>query len=271
MDLIQHGKYNKEHDVDLLRQPLRISEKKLISCSIIDHDHRATFGEAGFILTAPFENVLAMTPTDGGTNYRNPAGTLASLSSNKKHMCIDRLLDATSSTEWNEVTITGQTEAGKVKIIGAFIKTDQSGQEIDPYLADQVKSIAKTIGIPVFEILQPLHKHLDHDIEILTTVKTGGSLVPYAFAFNRNGTRYLIELKNEKSENGIATFYTVDEVFKLHPMTAREAQFALDVICKELSEKDRNRFSSLLERLNNQKPVDLPPDVTTENSSTLTF
>lgn len=147
--LIEKSGFDNDHHVDLLQSPQLIGSKKLISCSIIDQDHRGTFGDAGFILRAPFDNVMAMSPEDLGTNFFNPNETHGHMSTSKKHMNIDALLGSTSPRRWNEIVLSGQTEAGEVKIVGAFVKTDRRGTPIDPEIAVQVRMAAAQIGAPL--------------------------------------------------------------------------------------------------------------------------
>lgn len=259
MALIQQHGFNNEHHVDLLQSPQRIASKKLISCSIIDQDHRGTFGDAGFILCAPFDNIMAMSPEDRGTDFFKPDETHGKMSTNRQHMYIDALLGSTNTHQWNEVVLSGITEAGKVEIIGAFVKTDRQGTPIDPETADKVKRAAYQIGVPVIDVLQPTSEHLDKNLQILKSMSNDDA--PYAFAFNRGGTRYLISFSDNKG-NEVSRFSTIDDTFRMHPMTKTQAEFTLGVIKDELSDQDREHFAAIIQRLEHQKPTSDPVPVT---------
>ena len=89
------------------------------------------------------------------------------------------------------------------------------------------------------------------DLQILTTLEDES--VPYAFAFNRDGTRYIIEFL-DKEGNEVARFNIIDDTFRKHSMTRSQAEFALDVISNELSDQDNGLFGTTIQRLHDQKP-----------------
>lgn len=252
MTLLEKRAFDSDHHVDLLQSPQLIGSKKLISCSIIDQNHRGTFGEAGFILRAPFDNVMAMSPEDLGTNFFSPNETHNHISTSKQHMNIDALLASTHSNQWNEIVLSGRTEFGEVEIVGAFVKTDRQGTPTDQETATRVKIAAAQIGVPVIEVLQPTSEHLDMNLQILTTMVDENA--PYAFAFNRDGMRYLIEF-SDRDGNEIARFNTIDDTLRKHPMTRSQAEYALAVISKELPDQCDDRFTTVVQRLHDQKPT----------------
>lgn len=72
IDRMKRGEGDLLQMIDLLEQPYRIGNKKIISASVIDQDHRITFGNGGLILKTPFENILDAAPQDIGTDFVNP-------------------------------------------------------------------------------------------------------------------------------------------------------------------------------------------------------
>ncbi len=65
---LKHRGYDFSQEIDLLSEPERISEKIIISSSIISQDLTASWGNAFFILDVPWNNFVSMSERDCGTN-----------------------------------------------------------------------------------------------------------------------------------------------------------------------------------------------------------
>jgi hypothetical protein len=70
--------------IDLLMEPHKVGDKKIVSASVIDQNHRVTFGDAGLILKTPPENVLDAFPEDAGTDFADPDNAIAS---SQRNLC----------------------------------------------------------------------------------------------------------------------------------------------------------------------------------------
>mgnify|MGYP003395358836 FL=1 len=120
---------NMGEEIDLLLHPHRIGDRKIISSSVIDQDHRTTFGNAGLILKTPAQNVLDTSPDDMGTDFYDQDAAIAK---SEKVVCtVGELLEASARDRWNEVLLLGTTEAGKVEVTGFWIKVDEDGNILD--------------------------------------------------------------------------------------------------------------------------------------------
>jgi hypothetical protein len=141
--------------IDLLTHPHKVGEKKLISSSVIDQDHRTTFGDAGLILRALAENVLDAFPTDAGTDFANPTKEINTSTKNK--CSVNELMYASNDDSWNEVRLVGTTEAGKVEAAGVWIKVTEEGKAIDEETARQLRATAAREDLPVINIDKKIH------------------------------------------------------------------------------------------------------------------
>lgn len=149
---IELGLDPKIANIDLEREPLRIAEKPIISSSVIDPRHRATWGDAGLILRVPPENILNIFSQDAGTRYFDAAKVLEQKSA-QLACTVEELLEQTQPTSYNEVIIQGSTEAGNVEIIGFFIKKFSDNSLVEEELAKKIVGLAYIHNLPRVEIL----------------------------------------------------------------------------------------------------------------------
>lgn len=256
LDLLRDKAYAPEHNVNLLHSPHDIHRKKLISCSIIDQDKRGTFGNVGLILRAPFENVLDMRPEDAGTNYLDPNKTHQTLGDQKRLMPIKLLLSSTGTgmTPYNEVVLSGETDAGKVEIVGVFIKTDKAGLPLDPEMAREISMISGRLNVPIVSMVDKLKSFPDAKLEVLNGWQTN---TPYCFAFSRKEERYVVEFTDDDGKPK-TKFTIINELGRGRKAYKEDAEFALRVIREELSEEQRVQFKDVLERLDAEKPTEMP-------------
>jgi len=143
---------NKKPDVDLEREPLRIAEKPIISTSVIDRRHSATWGNAGLILRTPPENIVSIYREDAGTPWYDPEKSLEA-TGGELACTVDELLEQTRPSSYNEVVIQGSTEAGKTEVVGFFIKKFLDNSLVEEELAKRMFVWAHHNNLPVVEIL----------------------------------------------------------------------------------------------------------------------
>ena len=155
---IEKGGYDFKQEIDLLSEPERITEKLLISSSIINQDHVATWGDTFFILSVPWANFVSMSPRDSGTNVTNPSGVLEYARS--PYTIPSRFIAETrhcrGDSSYNEVVMTGNKGGNLVEIIGVGIKYTDVGETRlrEPREAERMREIADTRHIPVIQIIK---------------------------------------------------------------------------------------------------------------------
>lgn len=234
-----------EH-IDLLEQPRRISERTLISGSVIDQDHRQTFGETGLILSAPRENILDAFSEDAGTNYSHPENEISASSG---LMCTvdDLMKDSKLYGKYNEVRIKGKTEAGQIKVTGVWIKVYEHGEPIDRQSAGQLMNFAKQDGLPVIKIQEKtIFPQEDQAPEVhvdpVTDAKGNASVMPYAFSVNRGGLRYWMNF-------GRGEFFIVNDKRQFNPMTPEQFAYAESLLESELDAEVKEQLKDVFEGL----------------------
>ena len=55
---------NKMNYIDIFKNPESIAKRPVISASVITNEHTQTFGQTGYILSVPVENILLLSPRD---------------------------------------------------------------------------------------------------------------------------------------------------------------------------------------------------------------
>ena len=239
------GQYDPTQRIDLMSDPLRIHEKKLISTSCIDQDHRNTFGDVGFILSAPFENILDMSPKDSGTDFFNPDAELTKSTSSKSLMLLKDLMSQTSTSpgdgNYNEIRLTGETTAGKVRVIGVFIKVKKDGTPVDPEMAMQITAVAHGHGFPIKEIKTQLTIFNDQKVELHKILPQDP---PIGISFQMNGFRYWVGLNDPPN-----AFKITDDQGIARSMTRSEATEALNKIESDLSRDDLAAVQDSLKKM----------------------
>ena len=154
---IREGRYDPSQSIDLLREPERVIDKKLISTSIISEKLRGTWGDSFFILDVPWDNFVSMSPRDSATNITNPDFVLE----HAQHPITtpSRLIEQTrhigGDSAYNEVVVTGKKNNQPVKITGAGLKLTDTGEKAlrQPKEADRMREIAKKLNVPVIELI----------------------------------------------------------------------------------------------------------------------
>ena len=191
---LRQGRYDASQEVDLLRDPEKIVDKKLISTSIINQDHMKTWGSVFFILDAPWNNYVSMSPRDSATNITNPDFVL---DYSQPPYALPSQLVEQSQGGLNEVVVTGTKGTEQVKIIGIGIKLTDVGEEKnhEPGEAEQMRAIAERLGVPLIEFVEKVRIE-DSPPEI--NMGYGGHV--RSLLINKNGYRYIFEAEWDNPE-----------------------------------------------------------------------
>lgn len=141
----------KAPQIDLERDPLRVAEKPILSTSVIDWEHRSTWGDAGLILRVPPENIVNIHPSDAGTPFYD-SSIATSLKSHDLACTVGELLEQTSPRSYNEVIVQGTTDTGKVEVAGFFIKIFNDNSLVNEELSKGVIRQAYGNKLPFVQI-----------------------------------------------------------------------------------------------------------------------
>jgi len=160
-------KYGKPNDYDpqvinVLEEPDKISEKRVISASLIDQNHKATWGSSGFLLTITPSNVVATHTHDAGTDTY--MGQIApSTAQMEKERLFEKygigspqnLLNNSSTQFYNEVVLQGTGDDGqKIQITGIFIKVKKGRSKLSNSLLGYYRQLSAKYGWPIVYIYE---------------------------------------------------------------------------------------------------------------------
>lgn len=150
--------------VEKLLQNNQLLEQSFnISTSLIDQNHRSTYGNYGVIISAPPRNILATSSSDMGT----PLGKIVPASDIQKmqqeELFYSFLMTANpvrppesilaSTKSYNEIMVAGTTSTGgPVRIIGVFLKTKNSEVVAAPEVVEKLNNLAKKLDLPTIKI-----------------------------------------------------------------------------------------------------------------------
>ena len=256
IDALKKGEGDIQQFIDLLEEPHRIADKKIVSASVIDQNHTATFGECGLILKTPPENVLAAFSEDTGTKFVDPDKVIES---SKRNLCtVDELMKATKPDQYNEVQILGNTRQGKMEIIGFWIKVDEEGEPLDSETAQKVSNLAKWDKMPLVRITEKKTKidYPDTKPEIHTiplSVQEGGKPkaveIPFAFSIQRGGLRYWLNFNGGDFQ--VFSPGSGSEI-KSRTMTPEEFNFAKGILEEELDQESKEKYKDIIDNLSSQ-------------------
>lgn len=134
------------------------------SASLIDQDHRNTYGRYGFIISAPSENILAAKESDMGTPFAKmfradqkqdleSDPTFPWLISSNLPSPPEEILARTRPSAYSEIMVAGTTtNGGPVKIIGMFIKTKNGLATVSPDLEQEILEFSRQLKVPTIRI-----------------------------------------------------------------------------------------------------------------------
>ena len=136
---------------ELFRMPNRINEALSFSTSLIDQNHTETWGDFGYILNVPPENILKAVPRDAGTTNRSFAVHLA-LQNKSQIPSPERILSESESH--NEIWVISSLNQKSISIGGVFYKELSDGRPISPAMTRKIAQQAELLNIPVISIRQ---------------------------------------------------------------------------------------------------------------------
>jgi hypothetical protein len=177
--------------INLYDKPEKLGERVALSMSLVDQNHKGTWGEGGLIVGAATENIVITQPTDNGTNNNNLDQVLAQ-AAQQPRLSGDSLLAQTSLRQYNEVVAICKQGAHPLELKGFFIKTSPAGEPLSRQLADQMRDHARRLGLPLVQIT----------VEAFYTINTVDIKEDGRLAVEYNGSRYL--LKGYKDSKFIA-------------------------------------------------------------------
>lgn len=181
--------------IDLMSTPGRIAEKPVISTSLIDQDHRATWRAGGYILRVPLENILKTASGDIGTNFAGGESTRRKLYEKRD---VEGIADSATVLArsdrflYNEIVLAGTGRTGqKVEITGVFIKVLPTGKFVDEELARGLMPIAFSHDWPLIRMEEPYREYSEGQPPTIFSESAG-------FGFNKDGKRYIFCTKDGK-------------------------------------------------------------------------
>ena len=225
-------------DIDLLKTPENIHKKPIISTSLIDPRHRATWSAGGYILSVPSENILVTAERDIGTLYHKGQDLVTDLYSERDVFGIadpKLVLGRTCFTDYNEIVLTGTGRTGKqVGIEGVFVKVLPNGEYVNPSLARKLQRVAEDHNLPYIKIEQPFYPYSEMKEPQVSEQKNW-------FAIHSEGVRYFI-IPTEK-------IFDVLEFGgqKQHPMTPKEREYVLSKVESYLVNSPNQDLQTLVE------------------------
>ncbi|MBF0595577.1 MAG: trypsin-like peptidase domain-containing protein, partial [Candidatus Omnitrophica bacterium] len=209
-------------NINLLYEPERISEYSRISASYISFTNTETWGEVGFILSVPSENIFATSPQDVGAPIWKGKAWVRKQLKNRNLMTPERLLALTRPGQYNELEIAGQhpdDPGKKLGIAGVFLKVSPKGRPVASRgLVEPILRAANKLGVPVVHLSNgPKEKDSLPQVKI-----TGESGIPqrtkYVIEYVRDGNKYRI-ISDGENPLFAAVF---DEGYFFRPMTLEE-------------------------------------------------
>lgn len=185
----------KFNSIDLLKEPHRISEKSVISSSLIDENHCETWTAGGYILRAPLDNILKTASEDIGTNFVKGEETAHALYQERNTKGIaspERVLGYTSANDYNKIVLAGTGRTGKkVEISGVFVKVFPDGSLVDDELTYELRRIAYRNNWPIIEISEPVMEYSDSKPE---------AYAEKIFGLQKKGIRYSFDIERQSFE-----------------------------------------------------------------------
>ncbi|MBP7635904.1 hypothetical protein KBA41_17200 [Candidatus Ozemobacteraceae bacterium] len=148
----------------LLKDPNWLSKVFTFSASLINHNHRNTYGKIGALLSVPPDNILATKGSDMGTPFarvytKEQESAIADDAFFKYYIGTNRpvspleLLRMTHAETYNEMMVAGTTtNSGSVKIIGLFFKTKSGKRVVSAEIEEKLERLARELGVPVVDI-----------------------------------------------------------------------------------------------------------------------
>ncbi len=260
--LLTNGKFVKNQKIELLVTPNRVSEKKLISTSLINQDHQITYTQGGFILRIPSDNILETLDQGDDSNFSRTDEDIEKVYRTRKLKTPADMIDEATdySPSFNEIVVQGTGRKGeKVEIQGVFIQiSPENHKPLDQPLAIQLRNIAQQYGWPIIEIMSKVI--FNKEPKVLYRSDKGRT--PY-IQFDYQGERYYLKPHSFFSSKEYLNRYGVPVDRNLSPSNIQEAIIHLEQI---LLGKPNAQVEEVLQGIketysvNNSTSTQSPPD-----------
>lgn len=191
--LMSNGEEDKSQNIDLINQAKRISERKLISCSLISNTKLGMLKSVGLILKMPVENILFASERDLGVSLLNPDEVIKLY---EKEPLVSPVTLLSNPIGYNEVLIQGTTAFGKIEVVGVCVNPNLGyPEEILENNIEIAKRISEKEKIPLI-LLPKVHKNKKvEDSEI--SISINNNMISVGFFRKGVGYRYL-KFNNEE-------------------------------------------------------------------------
>ncbi len=270
------GNYDSSQKIDLTLTPERISEKELISCSLVakcgDSEILETYKSFGFIIKCPTENIIYASRSDLGVLYTHPDAVrqkykdkvipafediIPTRSTDPEFLT--RLLqylkeDENSAleedmhvlSEWTEVLVDANTIYGKVEIDGIFVNLRHPSMDDDNYaqtVIREAKKLEQRLGVPLVYFPRKKLSIKDKPIEIIYESYFGEQPSLKEIIFNKNGKKFRLYVG--LSDTPVLQSSTTE---LMKPMSREDFEIFMDEIQK-LPPKELLKHADLIRRL----------------------
>lgn len=248
-DMIKLKEGCKEEQYDLIENPRDISKMGTISCSLIgkgknregrEYEQLETWADIGLILKVPIENILRSGNSDLGANF---VDSNAEINRYKNDYKGDPYALLDKSVGYNEVVVQGETEFGKVEVIGAFI--NEYNKPCTEKRKKDARKIAQKVGGKLIEIPKKEIKLSDKPIHI---EKTNGKLSK--ISFTKNNREFYCNLARNPW-NLTWGIYATGDYGAPFVESEEDLNMFLDEL-KNLPKDDKEKYSEIIELIPSQ-------------------
>ena len=152
------------------QDPQWLNRVLTFDASLIDQDHRATYGRYGFIISAPSVNILAAKESDIGTPFAKifQAADQQDLEMDPTYPWLisanlpstpEQVLAKVRPRTFSHILVAGTTtNGGPIKIIGMFIKTKNGQAAVPPDQEQEILEFSRQLKVPIIRIEAPADK-----------------------------------------------------------------------------------------------------------------
>jgi hypothetical protein len=232
--------FSKSQNINLNIEPWKISEKRLISCSLISSSNECqTYTPYGFILKCPIENILCISTSDMGIPYLLPDEVI------NKYKNIPlfepSVLISSKSWNYNEVVVQGTTEFGKVEIAGIFVNNNNFSMESESFsqkVIQQAEKLSNLLNVPLIKLQKKKRVIEDKSIEVFEEDLIGVVIISFA----KNGKKYSLFCGKDEIELQSSS----DQI--MHLMNKEDFIIFMNEISK-LKAEDLIKYKNIIEEL----------------------
>lgn len=142
-----------DQSINLYMNPEKLVERVSLSMSLIDQDHKGTWGDAGLIVEVPEPNIVITSTSDVGA-HNNDLAFLERQSTAHSLMSGNELLRLTSVDSHNEVVAVVKKATSSIRLVGFFYNALSDGTQVNPVTSKQMEMHASRLGLPLVQITQ---------------------------------------------------------------------------------------------------------------------